>query len=402
MSTRRSRRSALWGIIAAVFIVGTGVGSVLPVLPLFLRERGGSYTMVGIVVGANLVAQFLGQYPAGRLSDRFGRRPLMIGGLLVAGAAIAAFAIPLSIGWLIALRFIQGLGAAAFRPGSRAVVADLVPAEDRGVAYGWMAGADMSGLIVGPALGGVLAVFGRRTVFEVTGLAMLVAAVVVAFALQSPQLGRGRGLLDRPIQSAAVLRAGSAAIRGLAMLSLGIGFVYGVYNVVWSLFMKAIGATDWQVGLSFSLFALPLVLTAPLAGWASDRYDRRWLAVGGTASTAIIAPIYPFLTSIPAVIGVGVLEASSAAFAEPSINAFLMSAVPEDQRGRAVGTVGTAEAAAKAVGALIGGTLFGLGLWVPFVLSSLVGLSLILLGLPSLRAAGRDIAVLQVATLPNG
>jgi len=92
----------------------------------------------------------------------------------------------------------------------------------------------------------------------------------------------------------------------------------------------------------------------------------------------------------------------SAAFAEPSINAFLMSAVPEDQRGRAVGTVGTAEAAAKAVGALIGGTLFGLGLWVPFVLSSLVGLSLILLGLPSLRAAGRDIAVLQVAALPNG
>ncbi len=402
MPTRRSRRTALWGIIAAVFIVGTGVGSVLPVLPLFLRERGGSYTMVGIVVGANLVAQFLGQYPAGRLSDRFGRRPLMIGGLLVAGAAIATFAVPLSIGWLIALRFIQGLGAAAFRPGSRAVVADLVPAADRGVAYGWMAGADMSGLIVGPALGGVLAVFGRRTVFEVTGLAMLLAAVVVAFALRSPRLGRGRAGVKQPIQSAAVVRAGSAAIRGLAMLSLGIGFVYGVYNVVWSLFMKAIGATDWQVGLSFSLFALPLVLTAPLAGWASDRYDRRWLAVGGTASTALIAPIYPFLTSIPAVIGVGVLEASSAAFAEPSINAFLMSAVPEDQRGRAVGTVGTAETAAKAVGALIGGTLFGLGLWVPFVLSSVVGLSLILFGLPSLRAAGRDIGVLQVAALPNG
>ena len=255
---------------------------------------------------------------------------------------------------------------------------------------------------MGPALGGVLAVFGRRTVFEVTGLAMLLAAVVVALALQSPRLARGQAGVGQPIQSAAVLRAGSAAIRGLAMLSLGIGFVYGVYNVVWSLFMKAIGATDWQVGLSFSLFALPLVLTAPLAGWASDRYDRRWLAVGGTASTALIAPIYPFLTSIPAVIGVGVLEASSAAFAEPSINAFLMSAVPEDQRGRAVGTVGTAEAAAKAVGALIGGTLFGLGVWVPFVLSSVVGLSFILFGLPALRAAGRDIAVLQVAALPNG
>jgi MFS family permease len=388
---RKARRRALWGIIAAVFLVGTGVGSVLPILPLFLRERGSSYALVGIIVGANLVAQFIGLYPAGRLSDRFGRAPLMIGGLVVASLAIAAFALPLSIGWLIALRFIQGLGAAAFRPGSRAVVADLVPEGERGIAYGWLAGADMAGLIVGPALGGVLAVFGRATVFQATGLALLLAALVVALAL-----GRQRDSITvEPISGPLILgerlRAGVAAVRGLVMLSMGIGFLYGVYNVVWSLFMKSIGATDWEVGLSFSLFALPLVLTAPIAGWASDRLDRRWLSAGSTASTALIAPIYPLLHSVPAVIGVGVLEATTTAFAEPAINAFLMSAVAPDQRGRAAGTVGTAETAAKAVGALIGGGLFGLGVWVPFVVSSVVGLALILLGIPSLRAAGTDL-----------
>jgi DHA1 family multidrug resistance protein-like MFS transporter len=389
-ANRKARRRALWGIIAAVFLVGTGVGSVLPILPLFLRERGSSYALVGIIVGANLVAQFIGQYPAGRLSDRFGRAPLMIGGLVVASLAIAAFALPLSIGWLIALRFIQGLGAAAFRPGSRAAVADLVPEGERGIAYGWLAGADMAGLIVGPALGGVLAVFGRATVFEATGFAILLAAIVVALALgREPD-----GITVEPIKGPLILgdrlRAGAAAVRGLVMLSMGIGFLYGVYNVVWSLFMKSIGATDWEVGLSFSLFALPLVLTAPLAGWASDRLDRRWLSAGSTASTTLIAPIYPFLHSVPAVIGVGVLEATTTAFAEPAINAFLMSAVAPDQRGRAAGTVGTAETAAKAVGALIGGGLFGLGVWVPFVVSSVVGLALILLGVPSLRAAGAD------------
>ncbi|HVS04589.1 MAG TPA: MFS transporter [Candidatus Dormibacteraeota bacterium] len=399
-ATRKERRRALWGIIAAVFLVGTGVGSVLPILPLFLRERGSSYALVGIIVGANLVAQFIGQYPAGRLSDRFGRAPLMIGGLVVASLAIAAFALPLSIGWLIALRFIQGLGAAAFRPGARAAVADLVPEGERGIAYGWLAGADMAGLIVGPALGGVLAVFGRATVFEATGLAVLLAAAVVAIGL-----GRRRSSITvEPISGPLILgdrlRAGAAAVRGLLMLSMGIGFLYGVYNVVWSLFMKSIGATDWEVGLSFSLFALPLVLTAPLAGWAADRLDRRWLSAGSTASTTLIAPIYPFLHSVPAVIGVGVLEATTTAFAEPAINAFLMSAVAPDQRGRAAGTVGTGETAAKAVGALIGGGLFGLGVWVPFVVSSVVGLALILLGLPSLRAAGADLhprAALMVA-----
>jgi DHA1 family multidrug resistance protein-like MFS transporter len=314
----------------------------------------------------------------------------MIGGLAVAGVAVAAFALPLSIGWLLGLRFIQGLGAAAFRPGSPAAVADLVPEGERGIAYGWLSGADMAGLIVGPALGGILAVFGRATVFEATGLAMVLAAAVVA-------LGLGRhpeSITSEPVSRDLILgdrlRAGVAAVRGLVMLSMAIGFLYGVYNVVWSLFMKSIGATDWEVGLSFSLFALPLVLTAPIAGWASDHLDRRWLSAGSTASTTLIAPVYPLLHSVPAVIGVGVLEATTTAFGEPAINAFLMSAVTPDQRGRAAGTVGTAETAAKAVGALLGGGLFGLGIWVPFVVSSVVGLALILGGLPWLRAAGPD------------
>ena len=395
-STRRARRTALWGTIAAVFLVGTGVGSVLPILPLFLRERGGSYAMVGVVVGANLVAQFIAQYPAGRLSDRVGRAPLMIGGLVLAAAAIAAFALPLSIGWLIGLRFIQGLGAAAFRPGARAAVADLVPEGERGIAYGWLSGADMGGLIFGPALGGVPAVFGRAVVFEVTGLAMLLAAIVLVFALDVRRQAMTSPSLAGPVAASGARLASVAAVRGLVMLSAGIGFLYGVYNVVWSLFMKTIGATDWEVGLSFSLFALPLVLTAPIAGWAADRVDRRWLSAGSTASTALIAPVYPLLHSVPAVIGVGVIEASTAAFAEPAINAYLMSAVAADQRGRAAGTVGTAETAAKAVGALLGGGLFGLGVWVPFVVSSVAGLAFILLGVPWLRAAGRDARVSPV------
>ncbi len=395
-STRRARRTALWGTIAAVFLVGTGVGSVLPILPLFLRERGGSYAMVGVVVGANLVAQFIAQYPAGRLSDRVGRAPLMIGGLVLAAAAIAAFALPLSIGWLIGLRFIQGLGAAAFRPGARAAVADLVPEGERGIAYGWLSGADMGGLIFGPALGGVLAVFGRAVVFEVTGLAMLLAAIVLVFALDVRRQAMTSPSLAGPVAASGARLASVAAVRGLVMLSVGIGFLYGVYNVVWSLFMKTIGATDWEVGLSFSLFALPLVLTAPVAGWAADRVDRRWLSAGSTASTALIAPVYPLLHNVPAVIGVGVIEASTAAFAEPAINAYLMSAVAADQRGRAAGTVGTAETAAKALGALLGGGLFGLGVWVPFLVSSVAGLAFILLGVPLLRAAGRDARVRPV------
>src|SRR6266513_341639 len=71
-STRN--RTALFGIVGAIFVSGTGIGSLLPILPLYLRDRGASYALVGVIVGSALVAQALGQWPAGLLAERFGHR----------------------------------------------------------------------------------------------------------------------------------------------------------------------------------------------------------------------------------------------------------------------------------------------------------------------------------------
>jgi len=113
MPPSKRPRGALYGIVAAVFVSGTGIGSLLPILPLFLRERGASYSFVGLIVGAALAAQAVGQWPAGWLAERIGRKEMMVVGLLVASAASLMFLLPLSIEWLVAVRFLQGLGFAA-------------------------------------------------------------------------------------------------------------------------------------------------------------------------------------------------------------------------------------------------------------------------------------------------
>lgn len=393
----RRRRVAFWGLIAAVFISQTGFGSVLPILPLFLRERGASYSLVGIVVGAALVGQFAGQYPAGRLSDRIGRRPVMIAGLLIAGAATALFAIPAQIWLLVALRFVQGLGTGAFRPGARAAIADLVPAGERGVAYGWYSAAALSGLITGPALGGALAAFGRAAVFEATGVATLVAALVLSVTLQR-QSERGAAVAAGDTEVAFGWR--NPGLQGIVIISTGIYFLVGVYDVIWSLFLKSIGATDFQVGLSFSLFAVPLVLVTPVAGWAADHWDRRWTIVASTIGFALIAPVYPLFRSLPVLIGIGVVEAIIAAFPEPAMNGFLMDAVPARARGQAAGIAGAAEGAGLAIGALCGGALFGLGVRVPFDVMSAVCLTLALASIPALIRAGHGRSVRSPTTMP--
>lgn len=384
--------AALYGIVAAVFVSGTGIGSLLPILPLFLRERGASYSFVGVIVGAALLAMAIGQWPAGWLAERIGRREMMVAGLLVAAAASLMFLLPLPVEWLVAVRFIQGLGFAAAAPAEVAAVADVVPPAELGRAYGWVAAARQSGLIVGPAIGGLLAVFGRWTVFAVTGAALVAAAVVAGLALgrsgrrEPHEVGIGLVLLRST-------RVG-VAIRAMVTLAIGLGLLIGIYDVVWSLYMRSLGASDFVIGLSFTLFALPLVVATPFAGWASDRWDRRWLAFGSVALGSAMALIYPSLRNIPIILVVGAVEGALWAFTEPSMNSFLMDAVP-DRRGEAQGVVGTASSGSMAIGSLVAGSLFAMGVAVPFTIAAVAGVVFALLALPGLRAAGGRSPALQ-------
>ncbi len=379
-------RKALFGIVAAIFVSGTGVGSLLPVLPLYLHERGAPYSLVGVIVGASLVAQAVGQWPAGRLAARVGGRPMMVGGLVLAALSSIALILPVPVSWLIALRFTQGLGFAASLPAELAAVADVVPRSYLGRAYGWVAGAQQSGFIVGPAIGGFLSVFGRWTVFLVTGAALLAAAIVVWRAVPPTARhavnasGSARALLGRS-------QVG-AAVRAVVTLSIGLGLLIGIYDVIWSLYMRTLGASDPVIGLSFTLYALPVLIATPLAGWISDRWDRRWLAFGSIVLGSLMGPIYPFLKNIPIVIGVGALEGTLWAFTEPAMNSLLMRAVQE-RRAEAQGIAGTALSAGMAVGSFMGGSLFGLGVGVPFFVAAGAGVMFALAAVPGLRAAAR-------------
>jgi len=380
-------RTALWGSIAAVFITWVGVGTIIPVLPLFIKDRGATYTLLGAIVAASLVGHVVGQYPAGRLSDRLGRRPLMLGGLLLQAAAVAALLLPMPVVLLIGVRFLHGLGGAAFLPASRALVADLVPPARRGTAYGWLSGAEMSGLVFGPALGGLLALLGLAAVFEVTAGATLLAALVLAWALRAgePLPGASRpGFGWAPLGS----RRAVLAVLAMAALTLGPNYLHGMYEVVWSLFMRGIGASSFQIGASFSLFALPYVLLVPAAGRLADRYDRRWLAAASTAGAGLLAAVYPYLPGIPLVIAFCALEGAVVVFGIPAKNAFLMDAVPADRRGQVQGLIGAGSGLAAALAALVAGPQFQVAVPLAFFFAATVDLVLVLVALPLLAAAG--------------
>ena len=157
------------------------------------------------------------------------------------------------------------------------------------------------------------------------------------------------------------------SVLGVALGYGATGVIIGVYEVCWSLLLHLRGASAWQIGLSWTLFAIPFAAMSLPGGWLVDHLDRRYLAAGATLVSAGFASTYPFLHSVWLLIGLGSIEAASVAVAGPALAAQLAHSVPSRQLGRAQGAASTAQTGATAIGALTAGALFAIQPWVPFI-----------------------------------
>ena len=174
-------RSPLFLMGLTVFIDITGFGLVLPLLPFWAQRLGADAFVIGLITTAYALAQFLFTPLLGALSDRYGRRPVILVSLLVEAAAFAMTALAGTLPMLLVARFVGGMGASNIGS-AQAVVADVTPPEQRARGMGVIGAAIGLGFVVGPALGGLLATLGAATPFWVAmGVALLNALLVWRF-----------------------------------------------------------------------------------------------------------------------------------------------------------------------------------------------------------------------------
>ena len=331
----------------------------MPLLPLYLRRLGAPVALVGVVMAAFFLAAIFVQYPIGRLSDRIGRRPVQLGGLVTFAAASAVFAL---IGTPIAALFVralQGAGAGVVDVANNATVGSAVPANQQGRAYGALFASRTVGLAIGPFIGGLAGISAMRWLFVAAAVASLLACIPVLVAVP-----KTRAVHDDPGPRVVMWR--DRSVLGVVLGYAGAGLVIGVYEVCWSLLLHLRGASGWQIGLSWTLFALPFAAASVPGGWLVDHFDRRYLAAGSTLMSAGFAATYPFLHSVWLLVGLGAAEAVSVAVAGPALASQLAHSVPGSQLGRAQGAASTAQTGATAASALVAGALFALHPWVPF------------------------------------
>ncbi|MGH9098471.1 MAG: MFS transporter, partial [Acidimicrobiales bacterium] len=165
------------GLSLAVFLQWFGASAIIPMLPEYIRHRGGTDSLAGLVMAAFFAAGVLSQYPSGRIADRLGRRPVLAAGLVIYAVASFGFLVPVGPATDIGLRALQGIGAGAAEVAALAMVSAAVAADRRGKAFASIYAGQVAGMAVGPLIGSLLGVDLMWTVFLAAGVTSLAACV---------------------------------------------------------------------------------------------------------------------------------------------------------------------------------------------------------------------------------
>jgi MFS transporter, DHA1 family, multidrug resistance protein len=379
----------------AVVLQWAGAGAILPLLPLYVKVHGGTDAIVGAVMAAYFAAAFVFQYASGRLSDRLGRLPVLVGGLVVYAAGSLLFLLPGPAALDIVFRALQGAGAGGAMVAALAMLSHAVPLSYRGRATGRIYGAELGGLAVGPVLGSVAGVGAMHWFFVAAGVASVVAIGPVLAASRAaktmdeaakdarepaPVIGlapavAGERAANAAPTSSAGRRAGGTrlprsiaerAVFGALLASATIGVATGVYESCWTLLMTRHGAATWEVGVSWTLFALPFVLMSRPAGWLADHFDRRWLGVAALCWTICFCAAYPFVPGVLPLMVLGIWESAGFSLALPATQSLLGEGTAPERHGHAQGLFAASQTGMTALAAAASGGLFGVAPWVPF------------------------------------
>jgi MFS family permease len=375
------RNRTLLAISVAVAAAYTGIGMVGPVRVLYARSQGASLAIISAMASAYLISNFIAQYPSGWLADRWGKRRTMMVGLLLQAALSLLYVVIVNPLVFVALRFAEGIAAAAVLPAARALVADAIPVEKRGEAYGIFSAFFNAGFLIGPALGGALATTGYASAFIGAVVFRLVAVAVVVT------------LVPRTVQvtQIQVESAGKAPLHALFAMPLLGAYVLAFGDYLYLGFDLALmplwmhdhlGASVGVIGLAYVTWAIPSILMSPIGGRIADRRRRSALIlVFGLAQVPLYVS-YGLARSAWLVVGLFAVHALVYALIQPAVDAHVAAASPVQSRGRIQGMYTTVGLFGAAVGASALTVLYAIDFRLPlFALGAGYGLCVLAGGL---------------------
>ncbi|HEX2800882.1 MAG TPA: MFS transporter, partial [Phenylobacterium sp.] len=400
MSDNRPRETSTpspWAapsLIAVIFINMLGFGVIVPLLPFYARSMSAEPWQISLIFSAFPIGTFFAEPFWGRLSDRYGRKPILISTLTCNALCYLALAFAPTIGAAFVIRLLGGMAS-----GNGAVIqgyiADVTPPEKRARALSRQGVAWNLGMIFGPGIGGVFAHTNmgpagfRAPLLISAGLAATAAVSIVLFIRESRV--REQTISQRPRPWSAIGEAVRDPVIGrLMLLTFLVGFAFtGIESTIGLWGLARFGWGPPQISVCFAAAGvvasfLQFFVTGPL----SERFGAGRMLAIGMAITVVGCALQPFSTGLPTTVALMCLTAAGQSVAWPNVGAMISRNADPHRQGQILGLNNACGAFARVAGPLAAGLTFA---WIsvnaPFFQGALIVAPAILLAVSAARRA---------------
>lgn len=374
-----SNRRAIIILFLTMFIVMVGFGVIMPILPFYAESMGASATHLGLLFASYSVVQFIFSPIWGQMSDRVGRKPMILMGLVGFGVSFVLFGMATSLWMLFAARILGGILSAATLPTVMAYIADATDEKGRGGGMGILGAAMGMGITFGPVIGGFLGEQSPSLPFYFSGLLALAVAVFTFFLLPE-----SRSLAQRQKAKTALRRRSSMvevalALRGpigfLLVLAFLASFASANLGGTFALFSQEhLDFGESEMGMVFGMMGIAMALTQGLLvgrfinRWGEERMIQLGLVSSGLGFILLVATVnMASMLVVMAIMGLG--HASM----RPAVNSLASKLVSADEQGSAMGVVNSYNSLGRIFGPVVGGVLFDvLGYQWPYIMGAVL------------------------------
>lgn len=376
-----------------VFIDLVGFGLMLPLLPFYAQHFGASPELISVLFTMYSFGQFFASPFLGRLSDKVGRRPVLIFSQAGNILAYLALANTHSLAMLFIVRFLAGLTAGNIAT-AQAYIADITTPENRAKGMGILGAAFGLGFVLGPVIGGLLAgstmtdAALARPAYMAAALSSLAMLGVIFRLPESLTAERRAALAANPRLSrltAARNVLQNPDLQRLVLTFFIVTIAMGLMETSFTIWVN--GTFGWgpkQVGLVFAGIGIVLaVVQGGLIGRLTNRFGEMALVIAGSVLLFAGLVTLPFSRSIAELVCFNLLVAVGYSILQPSFNSLMSRRSPADQQGMVMGVAQSASSLSRVIGPLLSGGAFFFGLKAPMLTGAalMVPVGLLMLGL---------------------
>ncbi|KAA9005035.1 MFS transporter [Paenibacillus spiritus] len=399
MSIFLKNRGALPILMLNLFLVFTGIGLIIPIMPKFMNDLGITGGLIGLLVATFSLTQFIFSPLAGRLSDSLGRKRMIVSGMVLFALSEGLFGLASSPLLLFVARMLGGVSAAMIMPAVMAYAADITTDEERAAGMGYINASITTGFIIGPGIGGYIADFGIRVPFYAAGVAGLAAALITLLILRESRRAPAAASTAAasgepgPQETGGLLSQLRQSVREPYFISLIVVFVmsFGLANfeTVFGLFVDhkfGFDPQDIAFIITFGSIAGAVVQMTAFS-WILNRFGEKQVITVCLLFAGIFILLTLLVSAFWMIFAVTFIVFLAIDIMRPAVGT-QMSRLARDQQGYVAGLNSAFTSLGNIAGPIVAGYLFDFNLNLPYVLSGLVLLGCCVLSL-SMRT-GRD------------